>query len=154
MPGLKDDFSMTTADAMLELVERITGPIGLALVVMASIGLMVGGIGVMVIMLVSVTERTHEIGLRKALGATRREIMLQFLVEATVLTCLGGIIGIIGGLGLAYAITQLGDLPFSLPIFWVLAAVVVSVGIGIVFGLYPANRAASLDPVEALRFEV
>ena len=154
MPGLKDDFSMTTADAMLELVERITGPIGLVLVIMASIGLMVGGIGVMVIMLVAVTERTHEIGLRKALGATRREIMLQFLVEAAVLTCLGGIIGIIGGLGLAYAITQLGDLPFSLPIFWVLAAVVVSVGIGIVFGLYPANRAASLDPVEAWRFEV
>lgn len=153
MPGLKDDFSMNTSDAMLELVQRITGPIGLVLITMASIGLMVGGIGVMVIMLVSVTERTHEIGLRKALGATRREIIRQFLIEASVLTCLGGLLGVLGGLSLAYAITQFGDLPFSLPIFWVLAAVIVSVGIGIVFGLYPASRAANLDPVDALRFE-
>lgn len=154
MPGQEDDFALSTSDAALEFIQRITGPIGLVLVVISSIGLMVGGIGVMVIMLVSVTERTQEIGIRKALGATRREIVWQFLIEAVVLTSIGGVIGIIGGLGLALIVTQLGGFPFSLPIFWILVAVVTSASIGILFGIYPANRAAQLDPVEALRYEV
>ena len=153
-PVQDNNFGIERSDSLLNQIFAITGYLDIAAWIISIITIFGSSIALMNIMLVSVTERTHEIGLRKALGATRREIMLQFLVEAAVLTCLGGIIGIIGGLGLAYAITQLGDLPFSLPIFWVLAAVVVSVGIGIVFGLYPANRAASLDPVEALRFEV
>ena len=153
-PGKADDFFLSTSDAALEFIQRITGPIGLVLVVISSIGLMVGGIGVMVIMLVSVTERTREVGIRKALGATRREIVWQFLIEAAVLTSIGGIIGIMGGLGLALAISGLGGFPFSLPLHWVLVAVVVSAGTGILFGIYPANRAAKLDPVEALRYEV
>ena len=154
MPGMPDDFALNTAEAALQLVQKLTGPIGLGLVVMSSIGLMVGGIGVMVIMLVSVTERTREIGIRKALGATRREIVWQFLAEASFLTCIGGIIGVIGGLTLAFVITRLGNFPFSLPFFWVALSVVISVSIGLIFGLYPANRAARLDPIEALRQEV
>ena len=153
-PGKEDDFHLSTSDAALEFIQRITGPIGLVLVVISSIGLMVGGIGVMVIMLVSVTERTREVGIRKALGATRREIVWQFLIEAAVLTSIGGLLGILGGLGLALAITSLGGFPFALPMHWVLVAVVVSAGIGILFGIYPANRAAKLDPVDALRYEV
>lgn len=153
MPGQPDDFYLSTADAALEFIQRITGPVGLGLVVISSIGLMVGGIGVMVIMLVSVTERTHEIGLRKALGATRREVMWQFLIEGAVLTSIGGLFGILGGLGLALLIARLAGFPFSLPVVWVVTAVAVSAGTGIFFGLYPANRAAKLDPVEALRHE-
>lgn len=153
MPGQPDDFALNTADAALALIQKLTGPIGLGLVVMSSIGLMVGGIGVMVIMLVSVTERTYEIGIRKALGATRKEIVWQFLIEAATLTCVGGLVGIAGGLGLAFLIMKIGNFPFSLPVVYVLLSVVVSVGIGLVFGLYPANRAARLDPIEALRHE-
>jgi putative ABC transport system permease protein len=107
----------------------------------------------MVIMLVSVTERTREIGIRKALGATRREIVWQFLIEAAVLTGMGGVLGIVAGLGLAVLITRLGGFPLSLPFIWVFLAVVTSVGAGMIFGIYPANRAAKLDPVDALRYE-
>ena len=153
-PGQPDDFYLSTSDAALEFIQRITGPIGLVLVIISSIGLMVGGIGVMVIMLVSVTERTREIGIRKALGATRKEIIWQFLIEATALTSIGGIVGILAGLLLALAITSIGGFPFTLPWHWVLVAVVVSAGIGILFGIFPANRAAKLDPVDALRYEV
>lgn len=152
-PGQPDDFALITADAALEFIRKITGPIGLVLVVISSIGLMVGGIGVMVIMLVSVTERTREIGIRKALGATRREIVWQFLIEAAVLTGIGGMLGIVLGLGLALLLTRLGGFPFSLPLIWVFIAVATSAGAGLLFGIYPANRAAKLDPVDALRYE-
>ena len=152
-PGEPDDFAITTADAVVEFTQKITGPIGLVLVVISSIGLMVGGIGVLIIMLVSVTERTKEIGVRKAIGASRREILWQFLIEAGVLTTIGGAVGVAAGLGLARGVAQLAAFPFVLPLGWIALAVGVSAGIGLVFGLYPANRAARLDPIEALRYE-
>ncbi|HZN54096.1 MAG TPA: ABC transporter permease [Candidatus Polarisedimenticolaceae bacterium] len=152
-PAEKDDFSILTSDAAMEFVGKITGPVSLVLVIISSIGLMVGGIGVLIIMLVSVTERTAEIGLRKAVGASRREILWQFLLEAAVLTLIGGILGIGGGLALAKAATQLIAFPFVLPVLWIVIAVGVSAGLGLVFGLYPANRAARLDPIASLRYE-
>jgi len=152
-PAEKDDFSILTSDAAMEFVGKITGPVSLVLVIISSIGLMVGGIGVLIIMLVSVTERTAEIGLRKAVGASRREILWQFLLEAAVLTLIGGILGIGGGLALAKAATQLIAFPLVLPVLWIVIAVGVSAGLGLVFGLYPANRAARLDPIASLRYE-
>jgi putative ABC transport system permease protein len=153
LPAVADDFSITTSDAAMEFVGKITGPVALVLVLISSIGLMVGGIGVLIIMLVSVTERTSEIGLRKAVGASRREILWQFLLEAATLTSIGGLLGIGAGLGLAKAATQLIAFPFVLPVFWIAIAVAVSAGLGLVFGLYPANRAARLDPIASLRYE-
>jgi putative ABC transport system permease protein len=153
LPAAADDFSITTSDAAMEFVGKITGPVALVLVIISSIGLMVGGIGVLIIMLVSVTERTAEIGLRKAVGASRREILWQFLFEAATLTLIGGVLGIAAGLGLAKGATQLIAFPFVLPVFWIAIAVGVSAGLGLVFGLYPANRAARLDPIASLRYE-
>jgi putative ABC transport system permease protein len=142
-----------TSDAAATFIEDLTGPIALVLVVISSIGLMVGGIGVLIIMLVSVTERTAEIGIRKAVGASRREILWQFLLEAALLTSIGGTLGIAGGLLLAKAATQIISFPYMLPIMWIAIAVAVSAGLGLVFGLFPANRAARLDPIAALRYE-
>ena len=152
-PRQEDDFSIVTSDAALEFLQKITGPIALVLVLISSIGLMVGGLGVLIIMLVSVTERTREIGVRKAIGASRREILWQFLIEAAVLTLIGGAVGIGLGLLIARGASQAMSFPFVLPLQWVGIAVVVSGGIGLVFGLYPANRAARLDPIESLRYE-
>jgi putative ABC transport system permease protein len=152
-PGQDDDFSITTSDAALEFTKKFTGPVALVLVLISSIGLMVGGIGVLIIMLVSVTERTREIGVRKSIGASRREILWQFLIESGVLTLIGGVIGIGLGLLIARAASKAMAFPFVLPLQWVGIAVVVSGGIGLVFGLYPANRAARLDPIESLRYE-
>ena len=152
-PGDRDDFSILTSEAAMEFIGKITGPVALVLVIISAIGLMVGGIGVLIIMLVSVTERTAEIGLRKAVGASRREILWQFLLEAATLTLIGGILGIGGGLALAKAATQLIAFPFVLPVVWIAIAVGVSAGLGLVFGLYPANRAARLDPIASLRYE-
>jgi putative ABC transport system permease protein len=152
-PGDEDDFALSSADAVEELVGKVTGPIGLALAVIASIGLMVGGIGVMAIMLVSVTERTREIGIRKSLGATRLDVLYQFLVEAASLTGLGGIAGVVVGTLLAQLIAKLIHLPASTSVAWTVTAVVFSAAIGIIFGLYPAMRASRLDPVEAMRNE-
>jgi putative ABC transport system permease protein len=144
---------MVTSDQILNLFDRLTGVFFLAMIVLSSVALMVGGIGVMAIMLVSVTDRTREIGVRMALGATRREILWQFLVEAATLTVIGGVIGVIGGLGLGQAIKALLQLESPVPVWSAVLATAVSVGIGLVFGLLPANRAARLDPVEALRYE-
>jgi putative ABC transport system permease protein len=128
--------------------------IAIVMVVLSSIGLLVGGIGVMNIMLVSVTERTKEIGTRKALGARRRDIIIQFLTEAVVLTLIGGFLGIaFGWLISRGAALAFPDLPTAVPLWAVAAGVIVSVGVGLFFGIWPANKAARLDPVEALRHE-
>src|ERR1022692_1928536 len=149
-----DSFGMATANSFIEQFHAITGATALIMVVISSIGLLVGGVGVMNIMLVSVTERTREIGIRKAIGARRRDITLQFLLEAAALTGLGGIIGIIGGFTITTLIKLLQPkLPVSVPLWGVAAGLVVSVTVGVFFGLWPAMKAARLDPVEALRYE-
>jgi putative ABC transport system permease protein len=152
-PADANSFDLITNDQILDTFNKITGVFFLVMIVLSSVGLMVGGIGVMAIMMVSVTNRTREIGVRKALGATQREILLQFLVEAATLTGLGGAAGIIVGLLLGRVITAFMNIDAGIPVALTIVAVSVSVGIGIVFGLLPARRAARLDPIEALRYE-
>jgi len=150
----QDTFSMTTAEQMIEQFHSVTATVAIVMVILSSIGLLVGGIGVMNIMLVSVTERTREIGVRKAIGARRSDIVVQFLTEAVVLTVMGGVIG----LGLGWLISRLAglifpSLPTAVPLWAASLGVLVSVGVGLFFGIWPASRAARLDPVEALRYE-
>jgi putative ABC transport system permease protein len=152
-PADKNNFDFVTQDQILQIFNRLTGAFFLVMVSLSSVGLLVGGIGVMAIMMVSVTSRTREIGVRKALGATRRDIMLQFLFEAATLTGIGGLIGIVTGLGVGRLAALLLDVEAPPPVGITLVAVVVSVSIGLVFGLIPARRASRLDPVEALRYE-
>jgi putative ABC transport system permease protein len=149
-----DDFAITTPDQMVSDFRQITSMVALVMVVLSSVGLLVGGIGVMNIMLVSVTERTKEIGVRKAIGARRSDIVLQFLVEAVVLTALGGIAGIFFGWLISF-ITRLifTSLPTSVPLWAAALGLIVSAGTGLFFGIWPASKAARLDPVEALRYE-
>ncbi len=149
-----DNFAVSTADQLVDQFHSITSMVALVMVVLSSIGLLVGGIGVMNIMLVSVTERTREIGVRKAIGARRSDIVLQFLTEAVVLTGLGGGIGIVAGWLVSVATRYaLPSLPTLVPLWTVLLGIGVSVGIGLFFGIWPASKAARLDPVEALRYE-
>ena len=152
-PGLPNSFDLITQDQILDVVGKFTSYFFLAMVSLSSVALLVGGIGVMAIMMVSVTDRTREIGLRKALGATRREILWQFLVEAATLTLAGGLMGIVFGLGAGELMKAALDLRSGVPLWSAGLACAVSIGIGLVFGLYPANRAARMDPVEALRHE-
>jgi putative ABC transport system permease protein len=152
-PGNPNNFDLITQDQILETVNSLTGVFFLVMIALAGTGLLVGGIGVMAIMMVSVTDRTREIGVRKALGATRRVILLQFLIEAATLTGLGGLIGIALGLGAGRAVNLLMNIDAAPPVQLTAIAVGVSIGIGLVFGLLPASRAARLDPVEALRYE-
>ncbi|HVH67726.1 MAG TPA: ABC transporter permease [Gemmatimonadales bacterium] len=152
-PGQENNFSIVTQDKLLDSWNQVTGMFFLVMLVLSSIGLMVGGVGVVAIMMISVTERTREIGVRKALGATRREILWQFLVEAATLTLVGGAVGMLVGGAVAFAIAQLTPIPAHVPLASVIAALVAAALTGVVFGLYPANKAARLDPVEALRYE-
>jgi putative ABC transport system permease protein len=153
MPAEKNDFAVTTSEAFIGLVKRITVPISIVLTIIASIGLVVGGIGVMNIMLISVTERTREIGVRRAIGAGRGDIMLQFLVESGTLTGIGGVIGVVFGTALAYLVSKMIHFPFYFSLPWTLTALIFSVVVGVGFGLYPARRAGDMDPVTALRYE-
>jgi putative ABC transport system permease protein len=148
-----NDFDIVTADQILGVFDRLTSVFFFVMIVLSSVALMVGGIGVMAIMMVSVTDRTREIGVRKALGATRREILWQFLVEAATLTGLGGTIGIALGIGTGEILKRTLGFESGVPLWSAAVATLVSVGIGLAFGLLPANRAAKLDPVEALRYE-
>jgi putative ABC transport system permease protein len=149
-----DSFSMSTAQQMIEDFHRITGTVALVMVILSSIGLLVGGIGVMNIMLVSVTERTREIGIRKAVGARKSDIIVQFLTEAVVLTGLGGVIGLIMGWSVSLLTGLIfRNLPTAVPLWAAASGILVSVGVGLFFGIWPAGRAANLDPVVALRYE-
>jgi putative ABC transport system permease protein len=152
-PAEENNFALIRQEAFLDLFNRLTGVIFLVMLVLSSIGLMVGGVGVVAIMMISVSERTREIGVRKALGATRREILWQFLVEAVTVTVIGAIIGLLLGGGGALLLGAATPIPATIPLWSVVAALVVSAFCGIGFGMYPANKAARLDPVEALRYE-
>ena len=152
-PADKNTFDLLSQDQILNVFMSITDIFFLVMLVLASVALMVGGIGVMAIMMVSVTARTREIGIRKALGATRRDILQQFLIEAATLTGIGGLLGIVLGLLAGRGVTMLMSVPADAPLLQTAIAVVVSVGIGLVFGVVPARRAARLDPIEALRYE-
>jgi putative ABC transport system permease protein len=152
-PGQPNTFDMLTSDQVLSVFDKLTGAFFLVMIVLSSVALMVGGIGVMAIMMVSVTSRTREIGVRKALGATRRDVLWQFLVEAATLTGVGGAAGIVLGLGLGEVLKRLLGFHAGVPVWSAVVASSVSVAIGLIFGLFPADRAARLDPVEALRYE-
>lgn len=148
-----NDFDIVTQDAVLKMWDQISSAVFIGLVVLSSIALLVGGIGVMAIMMISVTERTREIGIRKALGAKKREILWQFLLEAAVLTSAGGILGIIFGASIGFGVHYFTKFPVYLP-WWAFAlGMGFSASVGLFFGLYPAFRAARLDPIEALRYE-
>jgi len=149
-----NNFDLGTADKFINQFDSIMGMIGLFAIAVSSIGLMVGGIGVMNIMLVSVTERTQEIGVRKAVGARRRDIVRQFLYEAMTLTFMGGVIGVLLAIAISKIIAFLfPSLPAAIPLWAVVAGLLVSVGVGLVFGVWPAFKASRLDPIECLRYE-
>jgi len=153
-PSEESDFDLTTAERISQQLDSMMLAVSVGAIAISSVGLLVGGIGVMNIMLVSVTERTREIGVRKAIGATRRDIVLQFLFEAMTLAGVGGVLGILIAFGISAMILVLFPmLPSSIPLWSVVAGITVSVAIGLIFGVWPARKAALLDPIEALRYE-
>jgi putative ABC transport system permease protein len=149
----ENDFDVGTQATLFKFWERLSSAVFLALVVISSIALMVGGIGVMAIMTISVTERTREIGVRKALGARSREVLWQFLLEAAFLTSFGGVLGVVLGAGIGWLIHVLSGFPISLPWWSFAIGLGFSAGTGLFFGIFPAFKAARLDPIEALRYE-
>ena len=153
LPGEPDDFSINQQDMLTDMYQKVTGTIYLVMIGIGTVSLLVGGIGIMNIMLVSVTERTREIGIRKALGARRRNILWQFLVEAVTLSCVGGLIGILIGFGLGKLVAAVSPLPASVSLWSVVLGLGFSSAVGIFFGLYPAAKAARLNPIEALHYE-
>jgi putative ABC transport system permease protein len=152
--GDPNNFDIKTADKFIEQFDSITAMIGLVAIAISCLGLLVGGIGVMNIMLVSVTERTKEIGVRKAIGARRRDIVRQFLFEAMMLTFLGGVLGVLLATGISKLIMLLiPSLPATIPMWAVITGLTVSIGVGLIFGVWPARKASRLDPIECLRYE-
>jgi putative ABC transport system permease protein len=152
-PATENDFAIITQDQLFDVYNKIFGAFFLVMVVLSAVGLIVGGVGVVAIMMISVTERTREIGVRKALGATRGTILWQFLVEAVTLTGIGAIIGLVAGAAVAFAIAHTTPVAASVPPLAVLAALLTSAVTGVLFGMLPAAKAAKLDPVTALRYE-
>ena len=152
-PKQDDTFGVVEPSAIMELYNNLTGTLANGSIVIVAIFLVIGGIVIMNIMLASVTERTREIGVRKSLGATRRDVLLQFLVESGVMAGIGGVLGVIVAALISFAIGRFTPFPMDLPIRWVIIGIVVATGVGLFFGVYPAYKASKLNPIEALRFE-
>jgi putative ABC transport system permease protein len=152
-PGSDNSFAIITQDQLFDIYNKVFGAFFLVMVVLSAVGLIVGGVGVIAIMMISVTERTREIGVRKALGATRGTILWQFLVEAVTLTGIGAVIGLVLGTAMAFLIKSVTPIAASVPPMAVVAALLTSAFTGVLFGMIPAARAAKLDPVTALRYE-
>lgn len=152
-PGEEDDFAVNQMDLIVDMYNRLTGALYAAAIGVGAISLLVGGIGIMNIMLVSVTERTREIGIRKAIGARRRDVLWQFLIESVVISAVGGLIGIGAGFGLGKIIASISPLPTTVSLWSVFLGIGFSSAVGIFFGIYPASKAARLNPIEALRYE-
>jgi putative ABC transport system permease protein len=152
--GDPNNFDVKTADNFIAQFDGIIGGVGLAAIAISCLGLLVGGIGVMNIMLVSVTERTKEIGIRKAIGATKSAIVFQFLLEAMTLTLFGGVIGVVLAVGISNLIMMLiPSMPATVELWMIMVSLGVSIGVGLIFGVLPARKASRLDPIECLRYE-